>query len=252
MAEFEILAAIDLRGGRVVRLREGDFDQETRYSDDPVATAREMVGQGTRWFHVVDLDGARDGRPVQAELVKSIIDGVGDTARVEVGGGIRELTTAAHYLEAGAARIVLGTAALRGELAGQLIEAFGADRVVVALDVRGAQAVGGAWQVGGEATDVAVAIARLIGQGVGTLEVTAIDRDGTLLGPDLALLERVIATAPNTRVIASAGIRSINDLIAVRDLGSVGAIVGRAVYEGDLDLETAIAALMSPRASHGA
>jgi phosphoribosylformimino-5-aminoimidazole carboxamide ribotide isomerase len=242
MAEFEILAAIDLRGGHVVRLREGDFGRETAYSDDPVATALELVEQGSRWLHVVDLDGAREGRPVQAELVKSIIDEVGDTARVEVGGGIRDGTTAADYLEGGAVRIVLGTAALRGELAGQLIDAFGADRVVVALDVRGAQAVGGAWQVGSEATDLAAAIARLIGQGVGTFEVTAIDRDGTLLGPDLVLLERAIAEAPNAGIIASAGIRSVEDLRAVRDVGCSGAIVGRAIYEGRLKLADAMAA----------
>jgi len=245
MAEFEILAAIDLRGGRVVRLREGDFDRETAYSDAPVATALELVGQGTRWLHVVDLDGAREGRPVQSELVDGIIDAVGDTAQVEVGGGVRDAATAEQYLEAGAARVVLGTAALTGDLAGQLIHAFGADRVAVALDVRGGQAVGGGWFIGGEASDLEPAIEGLIAQGVRTFEVTAIDRDGTLGGPDLALLRSVRAWAGNANLIASAGIRSVDDLRAVRDAGCSGAIVGRAIYEGRLRLVSALAELRS-------
>ena len=243
MAEFEILAAIDLRGGRVVRLREGDFDRETAYSEDPVATALELVGQGTRWLHVVDLDGARLGRPVQTELVEGIIEAVGDKAQVEVGGGIRDATTAEHYLRVGAARVVLGTAALIGDLAGQLIGSFGADRVAVALDVRGAQAVGGGWFVGGEARDLEPAIEGLIAQGVRKFEVTAIDRDGTLSGPDLALLRSVRAWAGNSKLIASAGIRSVDDLRAVREAGCSGAIVGRAIYEGRLSLVSALAEL---------
>ena len=239
MAEFEILAAIDLRGGRVVRLREGDFERETTYSDDPVATALELADQGSRWLHLVDLDGARTGRPVHAAVIGEIIGAVG-SVRVEVGGGIRDASSAAGYLERGAARVVLGTAGLDGDLTGALIGAHGPERIAVALDVRQGRAVGSGWQAGGKAADVAAAIGRLTALGVETLEVTAIDRDGTMLGPDLELLRSVLAAALDANVVASAGIRSIEDLRAVRDVGCGGAIVGRAIYEGALDLRAAL------------
>ncbi|MCI0347312.1 MAG: HisA/HisF-related TIM barrel protein, partial [Chloroflexi bacterium] len=142
MAEFEILAAIDLRAGRVVRLREGDFEQETAYSDDPVATAVELVAQGSRWLHVVDLDGAREGRPVHTAVIADVVRAVAGMARVEVGGGLRDAATATRVLELGAERVVLGTAALSSGLAGQLVRGFGAERVAVALDMRGGQVVG--------------------------------------------------------------------------------------------------------------
>jgi phosphoribosylformimino-5-aminoimidazole carboxamide ribotide isomerase len=244
-ADFQILAAIDLRGRRVVRLVEGDFERETAYSDDPVATAGRLVEQGVRWLHVVDLDGAREGRPAQAELVTAIVGAARGRANVEVGGGIRTREAASAYLDAGLDRVVLGTAALSSTLAGDLIAAFESDRVAVAIDVRGDQAVGGAWQVGAGSMDLDSAIRRLLAEGVQVFEVTAIDRDGTLAGPDLELLRRAVRAAAGARVIASAGIRSVDDLRAVRDLGCAGAIVGRAIYEGTLDLEAAVAKLGS-------
>jgi phosphoribosylformimino-5-aminoimidazole carboxamide ribotide isomerase len=237
---FQLLAAIDLRGGRVVRLVEGDFERETAYSDDPLATAAELVGQGSRWLHVVDLDGAREGRPAQTELITSLIRAVGDRASVEVGGGIRTLEAARTYLDAGAARIVVGTAALRSSLAKELVEQFGSDRVAVALDVRGGQAVGQGWRTGVEGIDLETGLSRLLGEGVETFEVTAIDRDGTMAGPDTRLLAQAVALAPEASVIASGGIRSLEDLQTVRRLGCSGAIVGRAIYEGDLDLAAAL------------
>lgn len=240
MAEFEILAAIDLRAGRVVRLREGDFDRETAYSDDPVATAVGLVGQGSRWLHVVDLDGARTGRPAHGFEITEIVKAVGGLTRVEVGGGIRDVATAAGWLGVGVARVVIGTAALATNLAEELVTRFGGERVAVALDNRAGQAVGGGWLVGGEASELGATILRLLTQGVQTFEVTAIDRDGTLDGPDLDLLRRVLDEAPDADVIASGGIRSVEDLQAVRQLGCAGAIVGRAIYEGRLDLAEAL------------
>ena len=245
MTAFEILPAIDLRAGRVVRLRQGDFDHETGYSDDPVATALEFVKQGSRWLHVVDLDGARAGRAIQAAVIGDVIAAVHESAQVEVGGGIRDAPTAAAYLLGGASRVVLGTAALGGDLAGDIIDAFGADRVAAALDVRAGRVLGGGWQAGGPSNDLGVAIDQLAAMGVDTFEVTAIDRDGMLLGPDLQLLSRVRVVAPGARVIASGGLRSIDDLVAVRALGCTGAIVGRAMYEGRLDLTAALAAMES-------
>ena len=244
MATFELLPAIDLRAGRVVRLREGDFERETAYSDDPVATALDLVGQGSRWLHVVDLDGARAGAPAHEPVIARLIAVVGTSARVEVGGGIRDAAVARRYIELGAARVVLGTAALgSGRLAAKLIAEHGAGRMVVALDIRGGQAVGNAWQAGDDATGLDPAVRRLLAEGVITFEVTAIDRDGALAGPDLGLLARVRSLAPEASVIASGGIRSIDDLLAVRELGCAGAIIGRAIYEGGLSISEAMTAL---------
>lgn len=243
MAEFEILPAIDLRAGRVVRLLQGDFERETAYSDDPVATAIELVGQGSRWLHVVDLDGARSGRPAHAAVIAEIVEAVGALTRVEVAGGIRDAKTGAGWVDVGVARVVIGTAAIVTNLAEELVNTFGPERVAVALDVRGGQAVGGGWRVGGESSELGEVVSRLSTQGIWTFEVTSIDRDGTLGGPDLDLLSRVLAAAPGANVIASGGIRSIEDLKAVRRLGCAGAIVGRAIYEGTLDLKAALGAI---------
>ena len=244
MATFELLPAIDLRAGRVVRLREGDFERETAYSDDPVATALDLVGQGSRWLHVVDLDGARAGAPAHEPVIARLIAVVGTSARVEVGGGIRDAAVARRYIELGAARVVLGTAALgSSRLAATLVAELGVGRIVAALDVRGRQVVGNAWQARDEGTGIDEAVRRLLAEGVVTFEVTAIDRDGALSGPDLELLARVRALAPQASVIASGGIRSIDDLLAVRELGCAGAIVGTAIYERTLDLATAMRVL---------
>jgi phosphoribosylformimino-5-aminoimidazole carboxamide ribotide isomerase len=244
MASLDLLAAIDLRGGRVVRLQQGDFERETAYSDDPAATAAALVGQGIKWLHVVDLDGARAGRPVHADAIVGIVEAVGGRAAVEFGGGIRDMETAARLLDAGVARVVLGTAVLRSPaLAAEMVVAFGHDRVAVAVDVRAGRVVGDAWQGAGRTSDLETLMAEPWQRGVRTFEVTAIDRDGSLAGPDLELLGRVRAILPTASIIASGGIRSINDLQAVRGLGCSGAIVGRAIYEGTLSVSEALAAL---------
>lgn len=244
MASIDLLAAIDLRGGRVVRLREGDFDQETAYSDDAAATAAALVGQGVQWLHVVDLDGARAGRLVHADAIAGIVEAVGGRAAVEVGGGIRDMETAARLLDAGVGRVVLGTGVLRSPaFAAEVVVAFGHDRVAVAIDVRAGRVVGDAWQAAGRSADLESVLAVLVEAGVRTFEVTAIERDGSLAGPDLELFVRVRAALSTASVIASGGIRSIDDVLAVRRLGCSGAIVGRAIYEGTLNVAEAIAAL---------
>jgi phosphoribosylformimino-5-aminoimidazole carboxamide ribotide isomerase len=239
---FELLPAIDLRAGRVVRLRAGDFAAETVFDDDPVAVARGFAGAGAEWLHIVDLDGARSGASRQAELIARIVAGVGEGVRCEVAGGLRDGDAVAAAFGAGARRIVVGTAALRRPpFAGELVAAHGPERIAVALDVRDGLAVGDAWQARASGVAVEEALAGLASEGVTTFEVTAISRDGGLGGPDLDLLERLVRL-DRGRIIASGGIRSIDDLLALRDLGCVGAIVGRAVYEGGLDLAAAIAA----------
>ena len=240
---FEILPAIDLRGGNVVRLRQGDFGQETAYSDDPVAVAVEFAAAGARWLHVVDLDGARIGVPAHVATTQAIAAAVGEEVRVEVAGGLRTPTDVRRALAAGATRVVLGTAALRDPaFAAAAVRNYGADRVAAAIDVRDGQASGEGWDANAPTTDALDAIRRLAGEGVTTFEVTAIDRDGSLLGPDLDLLTRAVQLERG-RIIASAGIASMQDIAAVRGIGCAGAIVGRALYEGQLTLRDALTAL---------
>jgi len=243
---FEIYPAIDLRAGRVVRLRQGDFARERVYDDDPAAVARRFGEAGAAWIHVVDLDGAKDGERRQLAAVDAIvraIDSVGITGRrprLQVAGGLRTPDAVDAALSAGADRVVIGTAALRDPgFVAAAIERHGADRIAVALDVRGGVAVGDGWVAGSQGLAVEPAIAALSDAGVRTLAVTAIDRDGLLAGPDLDLLGRVRA-ASGADILASGGVASIDDLLAIRRIGCRGAIVGRAIYDGRIDLAEAI------------
>ncbi len=236
MATFELLPAIDLRGGKVVRLRQGDFAQATTYGDDPVTVARRFVDAGATWIHVVDLDGALAGEPVQLQLASEIVAETYGRARVEVGGGLRTPVAVAGALGTGAARVAVGTTALRDPgFAPALVARYGAHRIAVSIDVRDGMAVGEGWQDGAAGIPADDAIAALAAAGVRTFEVTAIARDGLMGGPDLDLLRRLVG-AGHGRIIASGGISSIADVIAVQAAGCAGAIVGRALYEGKLDL----------------
>jgi phosphoribosylformimino-5-aminoimidazole carboxamide ribotide isomerase len=238
---FEILPAIDLRDGRVVRLQQGDFARETVYSDDPVAVAQGFADAGARWLHVVDLDGARAGEPVDGAVVIALVAAVGERLQVEVAGGLRTIESVAAALGSGAARAVVGTAALRSpSFAGDLVASHGAAQIAVAIDVRNGLAVGHGWADGSEGIEAIEAIERLAGVGVTTFEVTSIERDGLLGGPDLALYERLVALDAGS-IIASGGIATLDDLRAVRDLGCAGAIVGRALLDGSLDLGEGLA-----------
>lgn len=242
MATFDLLPAIDLRGGRVVRLRQGDFARETAYAEEPVQVARAFVDAGATWLHVVDLDGARSGARFHVGVIGRIIAAVGDRASVEVAGGLRSAGAVAATLSAGAARAVVGTAALADPgFAATLVTAHGADRIAVALDVRGGVAVGEGWGRAATGVPVHEAITGLAAAGVRWFEVTAIDRDGMMAGPDLELLA-VVAGEAGVNVIASGGVRSVEDLRAARAIGCAGAIVGRALYDGTLSLEAALAA----------
>lgn len=237
---FEVIPAIDLVDGRIVRLEQGDFARATAYDEDPAACAATFANAGARRIHVVDLDGARLGTPRQLETIAAVIERVGATAQVEVAGGLRSAGAVAAALALGAGRVVLGTAALRDpELIGSLVARHGADRIVVALDVRDGRARGSAWELDPEDPFVEVAFLRLADVGVTTFEVTAIERDGLLRGPDVALYQRLVSLQAAT-VVASAGIASIDDLRRLRDAGCAGAIVGRAIYEGRLELGEAL------------
>lgn len=239
---FDLLPAIDLRGGRVVRLRHGDFGQETMYGDDPVSVAEAFARDGARWLHVVDLDGARDPSRRQVALVAAVVAAVGTRTRVEVAGGLRDEAAVATVLATGATRAVVGTAALRDPaFVGRVVRAHGTTRIAVALDVRGDRAVGEGWVADAAGQPLEEVLRRLGDEGAAAFEVTAIDRDGTLEGPDVALLRKVIGWT-RADVVASAGIRSTADIATLRELGCAGAIVGRALYEGMLGLADALAA----------
>ncbi len=226
-----------------MRLEQGDFARETAYGWNPVAVAARFVAEGATWLHVVDLDGAQTGRPAQLGAVQAIANTVAGTAQCEFAGGLRFPASVDAALAAGAARVAVGTAALRDpSFAAELVHRLGADRVVAAIDVRDGRALGEAWRSGAAGVPVETAVERLADAGVLVLEVTAVDRDGLLGGPDLELLRRVIALDRGA-VIASAGIGSVTDLLAVRDVGCAGAIVGRALYEGRFTVQEALAAL---------
>lgn len=238
---FDILPAVDLRAGRVVRLHQGDFAREKAYSDDPVAVAMRFADAGARWLHVVDLDAARSGRRSNAAVISAITAAVEDRVHVEVAGGLRDAATVASILSSGAARAVIGTAALRDPaLIADLVSTHGADRIAVAIDVRDGRAVGQGWAPDATGVDVAEAIEQLAKVGVTTFEVTAIDRDGLLGGPDLELYRDVVGLGRGS-IIASGGIAAMEDLRAVRAQGCAGAIIGRAIYESRLDLAAVLA-----------
>ncbi len=238
---FDILPAIDLRGGRVVRLRQGDFEHETAYSDDPLDMARRFADSGARWLHVVDLDAARSGAPRHGTVIAAIVEAMGGRCKVEVAGGLRDETAVAAVFAFGAARAVIGTAALRDPaFMGRLVETHGADRIAVAIDVRDGKAVGHGWSTGAAGIDAGGAISDLAAVGVRWFEVTAIERDGLLEGPNLGLYEGLVELSRG-RIVASGGITSLDDLRRLRALGCTGAIVGRALYEQQLTLEDALA-----------
>lgn len=238
---FDILAAIDLRGGKVVRLRQGDFAREDVFSDDPLEVGNRFADAGVRWLHIVDLDAARSGASEHRDVIGSLLGTLGERVAVEVGGGVRDEQRARELLAAGARRVVIGTAALTDpQLVRRIVAEHGNESIAVAIDVRDGLAYGRGWGADGAGPALETAMDALALAGVRTFEVTAIDRDGLLDGPDLELLARAISLGAGD-IIASGGIRSVADLDAARRLGCVGAIVGRALYEGRFSLEEAVA-----------
>jgi phosphoribosylformimino-5-aminoimidazole carboxamide ribotide isomerase len=241
---LRLFPAIDVRAGRAVRLQQGDFDQETVYDDDPVAVARAFASAGAEWIHVVDLDAARSGEAGNLEYVAAIARSVG--CEVETGGGVRSVEAAERLIDAGVARVVIGTAAVeRPALVTELAGRY-PGRVAVGLDARGRQVAVKGWTetTGADLVELA---RRFEGEGVAALIVTEIGRDGTMAGPDLDQLQAVLeATAVD--VIASGGVGTLDDVRALAGLQAsgrplAGIIVGRAIYEGRFTVEEALACL---------
>lgn len=235
-----LLPAIDVRHGRVVRLSQGEANRETVYGDDPLAVAERFADEGAGWLHLVDLDRAF-GEGDNAALLGRVIAGLGGRLRVQVGGGFRTLEAIEPMLDLGAARVVIGTAAVRSpELVPAAVERAGSDRLAVGIDARAGMVAIRGWreETGERTADVA---ARVIAQGIRTLVYTDVARDGMLEGPDLAGAAALQALGAD--VIASGGVASLEDLRRARHAGLAGAIVGRAIYEGRFTVAAAMAAV---------
>jgi phosphoribosylformimino-5-aminoimidazole carboxamide ribotide isomerase len=234
--------AIDIRGGQAVRLLQGDYERETTYDADPVDAARRWAEEGAEFLHVVDLDGAKAGEPRNLEAIRRIVAAV--RCPIQVGGGLREPEAIASVLEAGAERVVIGTAALRDP---QLLEATLAahgERVVVSVDTRGGKVSLSGWTETSD-VDAPAAIADLADRGVQRFLCTAIEVDGTMEGPALRELNR-IAAATSAQVIASGGVGNLSHLEQLSREAAPnieGAIVGRALYERKFTVAEGIAAL---------
>jgi len=224
-----VIPAIDLRHRRCVRLIQGDAGRELVYADDPLLVAARWAQQGARWLHVVDLDGALAGRPVQLDLVRAIVQHSG--VPVQVGGGFRTAEDVETGLAIGAARVIVGTAASR--LAGALSSRYG-ERVAVAVDVKAGRVAVKGWT---EVRDLdPISLGRqLVAQGISRFVYTDAGRDGMLAGPDLDSV-RAFMESVGVPVIAAGGIASNRDISALGELGVEGVVVGRALYEGKVDL----------------
>lgn len=235
---MELWPAIDLRGGKCVRLSQGDYGRETVFGDDPVEVAKRFVDGGARRLHLVDLDGAKAGEPLQAELVGLIVEASG--VPCQVGGGIRSLETALRYRDVGLSRIVVGSVAIeRPELLAAMAEAI-PGRIVLGLDARDGKVATRGWL---ETSDVlAVEVAkRHESLPLAAIVYTDIARDGMLSGPNLEGLSAMIA-ATRLPVVASGGVAVADDIRRTAAIGAAGCIVGRALYEGTVTLAAALAA----------
>jgi phosphoribosylformimino-5-aminoimidazole carboxamide ribotide isomerase len=241
MSAPELLVAIDLAGGRVVRLTRGEMHAQTVYGDDPAAVARGWQERGARWLHVVDLDGATTGTQANAAAVEEVLEAV--SVPVQVAGGIRSPEAIARWATLGATRVCLGTRSLDAGFLREALSAFG-DLLVASIDARAGEVQVAGWLEGSGARTEEV-VARVAEAGVARLMFTAIDRDGTLEGPDFAAIERVLDVSP-VPVIASGGVGTAEHLVrlaALAERGVEGVVVGKALYSGALGLEDALAAL---------
>ena len=241
---FTLYPAIDVRNGRVVRLAQGDYAQETRYGDDPLALARDYAAQGARWLHLVDLDAARAGGYTLLGLVADIVRDTG--LQVQTGGGVRGRDDVERILEAGASRVVIGSLAVReaDSVCGWL-DALGSDRLTIALDTR--QDREGTWRLpvhgwtetaAGTLQDMA---RRYAAHGLRHLLCTDITRDGMMTGPNLDLYRLLVGAVPGLELQASGGVRDLDDVLAARATGCAGVGLGRSLLEGRLELPQALA-----------
>jgi len=231
----QVIPAVDVLNGAVVRLLQGDYDAITTYGADPIRVASSWIDDGASMVHVVDLSGARTGDP-NRQLWRSL---AGAGVMFQIGGGIRSAESALAALEAGAERVVVGSAAVHSSrILSEIVDAAGPDRVVVAIDVRSGRARGSGWEDHGVALDVVVH--RVVAAGVEMALVTGIEHDGAMDGPNIDLLTEVQTMAPDLELIASGGVGSLGDIAVLRERCCNAVVVGRALYEGRFSLSEAI------------
>ncbi len=231
-----ILPAIDIVGGRAVRLLHGDYEKETVYGNSPLAVAQGFEKAGAGWLHVVDLDGAKDGDMPNFEVICEIIKST--SLSVEVGGGVRTMEAAGAYLDAGAKRVILGTAAVEDkDFLSLAVRTYG-DLIAVGADFRGGKIMTRGWKAS-SGTSLEDFLFEVQNIGVSTAIITDISRDGALSGTSRDVYS-ALAQKIHMNIIASGGISSLDDIIFLRDTGIYGAVVGRAVYTGDISLPMAL------------
>ena len=242
MSGFSVYPAIDLRGGQVVRLKEGDPGRQTHYSDDPAKTAQHWLEEGAHWLHVINLDGAFDENDMANQTALRAILKTADhfRARVQFGGGIRSMDMVRHLLQLGLSRLVLGTVVLeQPHIITEALNEFGAENIAVGIDARDGLVHVRGWQSnsGIRAVDLALQMQSL---GVRKLIFTDISRDGLGTGLNISST-RELAEVSGLDVIASGGVSTVKDVIAAREAGLSGVIIGRALYEGTINLKEALA-----------
>jgi phosphoribosylformimino-5-aminoimidazole carboxamide ribotide isomerase len=233
---MEIIPAIDIRGGKCVRLYQGDYNQETVFAENPVTAALTWYSQGARWLHIVDLDGASTGEPRNMGVVEEIMKE--GRLLIELGGGIRQEDVAGKLLSQGVSRIILGTAAIENrELVEKLCQQFG-EAIAVGLDARDGRIAIHGWQKN-TAVDVLRLSREMVDAGAKRFIYTDIKKDGTLTGPNFDMISRLLAEA-DVPVIVAGGISKAEHLQRLKELGAEGAVIGKALYTGDINLGEAI------------
>lgn len=225
---MELWPAIDIRGGKCVRLLQGDYERETVFGEDPVALVQQFISEGAEQIHIVDLDGAKEGRPVQLKTIERMVDSC--AVPIQLGGGIRSLDTVRAYVDAGIQRLVVGSVAVeQPQLFESLVDSF-PNKIVLGLDARNGRVATRGWVETSHLTSVALA-RKYAHAPLAAIVYTDIAKDGMMDGPNLISLREVIM-AVDLPVVASGGIAREADIKAVVECGAAGCIVGRALYEG--------------------
>lgn len=234
-----IFPAIDIKDGNCVRLFKGDFSTVEKVASDYLETAKDFESAGAEWIHMVDLDGAKEGRPVNTKIYTDVAEKT--NLKVEIGGGIRSLETIEEYLKMGITRVILGSAALKNpKLVCDAVEKFGSEKIVVGIDAMNGMVATEGWLESSGVSYIDLA-RKMINVGVKYFIFTDISKDGTLSGVNTVQLKALAkATKDEANIVASGGVHTINDIIACKEMGLYGTICGKSIYKGTLNLKEAI------------
>ncbi|ARS62594.1 1-(5-phosphoribosyl)-5-[(5-phosphoribosylamino)methylideneamino]imidazole-4-carboxamide isomerase [Streptococcus mutans] len=232
---MQILPAIDIKNGHAVRLVKGDFEQETVVNDNVLDQASIFMEAGIQYIHVVDLDGALEGRAANRDLIAKIKEMTG--LAIEVGGGIRTIEQIEDYLSVGINRVIIGSMAVKHpQFVKEALDKFGSDKIVVGIDAKNGMVATEGWLETSTVDYISLAL-EMEKMGVRLLIYTDVDRDGTLTGPNFEHYEKLVAHLTSAKVIASGGIHALSDLQQLEKIGLAGTIVGKAYYNGDISLK---------------